>query len=157
LFRWRHGAALKAKGVALRCHTHDALNNLQHLLDSHPKSCVFFDNVLGQLRFQKRGHEWLQVEEELQRLLALLKGRECGSVHDRMSGPTTHKVQMSEPLPLKKTSDNVQQWLTQMNAQSPWLDHLTHDVFPSGITTLDLPWNFSSKYRHWLQAGWVRP
>jgi len=165
LFRWRHGAALKAKGVSLHCHTQDALNNLQHLLDSHPKSCVFFDNVLGQVRFQKPGHEWPQVEKELQRIVALLKGREWGSVHDRMSGPVTHKIQMSEPLPRRDPAGSVQQWLTQLSAQSPWLDHLTQDVLPgdeasrrSGrVVKADFAWNFSAQYRHWLEAGWVRP
>ena len=52
LFKWRHGAALKAADTKLHCHTRDALQDLPSLLSSHPKACVFFDNVLGQLRFQ---------------------------------------------------------------------------------------------------------
>ena len=47
--------------------------------------------------------------------------------------------------------------LTQLDAQSPWLDHLTQDVFPSGVSVQNFAWNFSPNYRHWLQAGWVRP
>jgi hypothetical protein len=165
LFRWRHGAALKAKGVILQCHTQDALSNLQQLLDSHPKACVFFDNVLGQLRFQRPGHEWPQVEKEIQGLQAMLKGREWGSVHDRMSGPVMHKILKHAHLPIKDAADTEQQWLTKLNAQSPWLDHLTQDVLPADdasqingkVVKADFAWNFSPRYRHWLEAGWVRP
>jgi len=165
LFKWRHGSALKKHGVELHCHTLDALKNLEHLLGSHPKACVFFDNVLGQLRFQRPSTEWPQVEEELQRMRALLHGREWGSVHDRMSGPTTQTITLHEPLPVRESMSNEQQWLLHMKAQSPWLDHLTQDVLPSNAAPLqsgkvvkaDFAWNFSARYRHWLEAGWVQP
>ena len=162
LFKWRHGAALKSQGVELHCHTHNALQDLQTLLNAHPKACVFFDNVLGQLRFQKSASAWQQVEADIQKIQKQLKGREWGSVHDRMSGPTLEKIVETDALPVRNAQQNDQQWLTQLNAQSPWLDHLTHDVFPletSGqvINVQNFAWNFSPRYRHWLQAGWVRP
>ena len=162
LFKWRHGAALKAKGVELHCHTHNALQDLPALLSAHPKACVFFDNVLGQLRFQRPSSAWQQVEGDILKIQTQLKGREWGSVHDRMSGPTIETISNTEALPVRNIQQNDQQWLTQLNAQSPWLDHLTHDVFPADtsgqvVHIQNFAWNFSSGYRHWLQAGWVRP
>ena len=162
LFKWRHGAALKSQGVELHCHTHNALQDLPALLNAHPKACVFFDNVLGQLRFQRPSAAWQQVEADIQKIQKQLKGREWGSVHDRMSGPTLEKIVETDTLPVRNSQQNDQQWLTQLNAESPWLDHLTHDVFPletSGqeINIQNFAWNFSPRYRHWLQAGWVRP
>lgn len=162
LFKWRHGAALKANGAALHCHTQDALYDLPRLLNAHPKACVFFDNVLGQVRFQRPATAWQQVEKDIELIRNQLNGREWGSVHDRMSGPTVDLIQSHAALPVKKASWNDQQWLTQLNAQSPWLDHLTHNVFPSHsagqkVEIENFAWNFSPRYRHWLQAAWVRP
>ena len=164
LFKWRHGAALKAHGVDLHCHTQDALYDLPSLLNLHPKACVFFDNVLGQLRFQRPATAWQQVEKDIELVRKQLSGREWGSVHDRMSGPTVDPIQNDAALPVRKQEWNDQQWLTQLNAQSPWLDHLTHSVFSAGhgnqlkgVQVQDFAWNFSPRYRHWLQAGWVRP
>jgi hypothetical protein len=162
LFKWRHGAALKTQGVELHCHTVDALQDLPALLKTHPKACVFFDNVLGQLRFQRPATAWQQVERDVQQIQKQLKGREWGSVHDRMSGPTTETILLSDELPIRSTQQTDQQWLTQLKAQSPWLDHLTHSVFPNQrdgqVTSVEnFAWNFSPSYRHWLQAGWVRP
>ena len=140
----------------------DALQDLPALLKTHPKACVFFDNVLGQLRFQRPATAWQQVERDVQQMQKQLKGREWGSVHDRMSGPTTETILLSDELPIRSTQQTDQQWLTQLKAQSPWLDHLTHSVFPNQrdgqVTSVEnFAWNFSPSYRHWLQAGWVRP
>ena len=157
LFKWRHGASLKANGVELHCHTHNALDNLPRLLVQHPKACVFFDNLLGQVRFQYPAAQWQQVEQRLLQIRLQLKGREWGSVHDRMSGPLVNTIEEAAALPVRKAGWTDQQWLTALNAQSPWLDHLTHNVFAPGTPTSDLAWNFSPRYRHWLQAGWVKP
>ena len=165
LFKWRHGAALKLQGVELHCHTQDALADLPALLAAHPHASVFFDNVLGQLRFQSPATEWQQVEKKIARIVQQLKGREWGSLHDRMSGPLNESVPLQEALPVRKPEWNDQQWLTQLKAQSPWLDHLTQNVFPTtqtpagshNIALQDFAWTFSPRYRHWLQAGWVRP
>ena len=157
LFKWRYGAALKTGGTELHCHTRDALQDLPSLLSSHPKACVFFDNVLGQLRFQNLATDWQLVERRLKQFKVLLKGREWGSIHDRMSGPTTNLIQHIHDLPVRHADWRDQKWLAQLDAQSPWLDHLTNAVFPAGLTVQDFAWNFSPNYRHWLQAGWVRP
>jgi hypothetical protein len=157
LFKWRHGAALKVAGTELHCHTRDALQDLPSLLSSHPKACVFFDNVLGQLRFQNLATDWQLVERRLKQFKVLLKGREWGSIHDRMSGPTTNLIQHIHDLPVRHADWHDQKWLSQLDAQSPWLDHLTNAIFPTGLAVQDFAWNFSPNYRHWLQAGWVRP
>ncbi len=157
LFKWRHGKALQASQTVLNCHTGNALQDLQALLAANPKACVFFDNVLGQLRFQKLATDWQQVERKLKQIKVQLKGREWGSLHDRMSGPTTAPIQPSSDLPVRHPDWHEQNWLTQLDAQSPWLDHLTQDIFPTGVSVKDFAWNFSTNYRHWLQAGWVRP
>jgi hypothetical protein len=114
------------------------------------------------LRFQRPATAWQQVERDVQQIQKQLKGREWGSVHDRMSGPTTETILLSDELPIRSTQQTDQQWLTQLKAQSPWLDHLTHSVFPNQrdgqpVSVENFAWNFSPSYRHWLQAGWVRP
>ena len=157
LFKWRHGAALNLQGTALVCHTQDALQNLPALLSAHRKACVFFDNVLGQLRFQHAATDWQLVEKKLQNFKTQLKGREWGSIHDRMSGPLNGRVALGSALPVRHPDWHDQHWLTQLDAQSPWLDHLTHSVFAEGTRVQDFAWNFSPRYRHWLQAAWVRP
>lgn len=156
LFKWRHGAVLKAQNTELHCHTQDAMQNLPALLSNHPKACVFFDNLLGQLRFQSPANDWQVVEKKLQQLKVTLKERQWGSVHDRMSGPTLETLVDAE-LPVRHSDWQDQRWLTELNAQSPWLDHLTQHIFPKGVAVQDFAWNFSPRYRHWLQAAWVRP
>lgn len=157
LFKWRHSAALKAQNTTLSCHTQDALQNLPELLVAYPKACVFFDNILGQVRFQHPANDWALVEKKLKQLKVLLKDREWGSLHDRMSGRLNETIASSSRLPLRESNWDDQRWLTELDAQSPWLDHLTHSVFPGGTKVHDFAWNFSPRYRHWLQAAWVRP
>jgi hypothetical protein len=53
--------------------------------------------------------------------------------------------------------DEAQQWLSRINAQSPWLDHLTDKVFDKTIAVHNFAWAFKPNYWHWLQAGWVKP
>ena len=169
LFRWRHGQNLRRSGTALTCHTQNALSDLPSLLRDHSKACIFFDNVLGQLRFTDS--EVQSTEKYISQIVKCLKGREWGSVHDRMSGPVS-KVLKLDPgtngthgtnglLPetsghLDK-SDEAQKWLSQINAQSPWLDHLTDHVFDKTTAVHNFAWAFKPNYRHWLQAGWVKP
>ena len=169
LFRWRHGQNLRRSGTTLTCHTQNALSDLPSLLRDHSKACIFFDNVLGQLRFTDS--EVQSTEKNISQIVKCLKGREWGSVHDRMSGPVS-KVLKLDPgtngthgtnglLPetsghLDK-SDEAQKWLSQINAQSPWLDHLTDHVFDKTTAVHNFAWAFKPNYRHWLQAGWVKP
>ena len=169
LFRWRHGQNLRRSGTALTCHTQNALSDLPSLLRDHSKACIFFDNVLGQLRFTDS--EVQSTEKNISQIVKCLKGREWGSVHDRMSGPVS-KVLKLDPgtngthgtnglLPetsghLDK-SDEAQKWLSQINALSPWLDHLTDHVFDKTTAVHNFAWAFKPNYRHWLQAGWVKP
>jgi len=157
LFRRRHGAALKVQGTELHCHTQDALSNLPALLAKHPEACVFFDNVLGQMRFQQAAADWQVVEKKLGQFKIQLKGRTWGSLHDRMSGPLNQTTAAGSPLPVRHPDWHDQHWLTQLDAQSPWLDHLTHNVFPAGTAVQNFAWNFGPRYRHWLQAAWVQP
>jgi hypothetical protein len=157
LFKWRHGAVLKAQGTTLNCHTQDALQNFSALLNAHPKACVFFDNLLGQMRFQHAANDWQLVEKKLKQFKVQLKGREWGSLHDRMSGRLSESIAADCALPVRQADWHDQRWLTELDAQSPWLDHLTHSVFPDGTKVQDFVWNFSPHYRHWLQAAWVRP
>jgi hypothetical protein len=161
LFRWRHGSNLQAQGIQLNCHTQNALTNLPALLAAHPKASLFFDNILGQLRFNSSDIH--SVEKNIARIVKIVKGREWGSVHDRMSGPVSHL----QPSPhhqaqLPETaghldSEQAQKWLSRMQAQSPWLDHLTGNVFSNEIPVHNFAWAFKPNYWHWLQAGWVKP
>ena len=163
LFKWRHGNKLQAHGVRLACHTQNALANLPALLKTHPQACVFFDNVLGQLRFNSTDIKL--VEKNMMQCVQALKGREWGSVHDRMSGPVSGDLALSlaKGAALPQTSghldkgEDAQKWLTSIQAQSPWLDHLTGKVFEREVAVHNMAWAFKPNYWHWLQAGWVKP
>ena len=162
LFKWRHGSKLRAKGIELQCHTQNALTDLSAILNAHPEACVFFDNVLGQLRFNSS--DILLVEKNIARIVKTLKGREWGSVHDRMSGPVSGAIPLSPELEGKwpqalghLDNEQAQKWLSSLQAQSPWLDHLTGHVFGKETAICNLAWAFKPQYWHWLQAGWVKP
>ena len=161
LFKRRHGKKLKIHGVNLTCHTQNALADLPALLKAYPQACIFFDNVLGQLRFNSSNIQL--VEKNIARCVQALKGREWGSVHDRMSGPVGGGVNFSTSDELPQTSghldkgEDAQKWLTSIQAQSPWLDHLTGKVFSKEIAVHNMAWAFKPDYWHWLQAGWVKP
>jgi hypothetical protein len=161
LFKWRHARVLRQQGVHLQCHTSDAITLLPQLLNEHPKAIFFFDNVLGQIRFQT--HTIAQAEKRLQAITHTLRGRTWGSVHDRMSGPV-ERAWMNTPMPGAHTAisgdknegTQTQQWLGQLGAKSPWLDHLTGDIFAPGTAITNMAWPMQTAYWHWLQAGWVR-
>jgi hypothetical protein len=162
LFAWRHGGALKAQGVHLECHTGDALTSLPSLLREQPQATVFFDNVLGQVRFQTPRTD--QAENRLRSITQVLRGRHWGSVHDRMSGPVQSAGPAHDVPGARKTEQGsknegqtTQEWLGLLGAQSPWLDHLTDSVFPAGTPLTNIAWPMNASYWHWLQAGWVRP
>ena len=161
LFKRRHGKKLKRHGVNLTCYTQNALVDLPALLKAYPQACVFFDNVLGQLRFNSSNIQL--VEKNIARCVQALKGREWGSVHDRMSGPVGDGSKFSNMNELPQISghldkgEDAQKWLTSIQAQSPWLDHLTGKVFAKEIAVHNMAWAFKSNYWHWLQAGWVKP
>lgn len=162
LFRWRHGSALKKQGVQLHCHTGDALTQLPALLREHPEATVFFDNVLGQVRFQN--HNTHQTEKRLRAITQALRARHWGSVHDRFSGPV-FKAWPDQAVPaahdnagrMPHEAEETQKWLTEIGAQSPWLDHLTEEVFPAGTPLTHFAWPMQPAYWHCLQAGWVQP
>jgi len=163
LFKWRHGKKLRQNGTTLTCHTQNALSDLPSLLGKYPHACLFFDNVLGQLRFTKSDVE--SVEKNISQLVNCMRGREWGSVHDRMSGPVNIALNLGSGINglwpetsghLDKT-DEAQMWLSRINAQSPWLDHLTGHVFEKKTAVNNFAWAFKPAYWHWLQAGWVKP
>jgi hypothetical protein len=159
LFKWNHGKILHERGIKLSCHTQDALAVLPQLLVQHPNALIFFDNVLGQLRFTYSSLD--ATEKKLKKIKSDLQGRTWGSLHDRMSGsiersPTGQSI--IDPFHTKgfiKKDTEIQSWLMQMNALSPWLDHLTQDVFPDETEVHNLTWAFNQNYWHWLQMGWV--
>ena len=171
LFRMRHGSALKSSGTQLRCHTGDALGDLQTLLAAHPDAAVLFDNVLGQLRFM---HD--SVDEAvscLDMIKQRLVGREWGSLHDAYSGAvrrggmtrkklvTFQSLQAVAAVPTLSGDAGVPiehglaPFANQLEAEGEWLDHLTSQVFPAGTTVHHIAWHYSRHYCHWLQAGWV--
>jgi len=118
--------------------------------------------VLGQVRFQN--HHTDQAEKRLRAITQALRGRHWGSVHDRLSGPV-RRAWPEQPLPEVQCSvqgapdeaEQTQKWLSEMGAQSPWLDHLTEVVFPRGTPVTNMVWPMKPAYWHWLQAGWVQP
>ncbi len=161
LFKWRHGKSLSDSGTQLTCFKTDALANLTSILTANPSAFIFFDNLLGQLRFMHPSPDATEIE--LQKLMRQLKGRSWGSLHDRMSGKvhpsSSTNASMSSQIVkghFKKDLE-IQAWLNSMQAQSPWLDHLTQDIFPEDTEVQNFKWAFNDQYWHWLQAGWVNP
>jgi hypothetical protein len=159
LFKFNHGKLLKEKGIHLICFTQDALVALPQIIEQNPHSFIFFDNVLGQLRFVSSSMQ--EAENRLCHLKKTLVDRNWGSLHDRMSG-FIHQTLNSERLEsqlhahgLLNSDAEIQAWLTNIRAQSPWLDHLTQDVFPKGASVQNIIWDFKPNYRHWLQMGCV--
>lgn len=160
-FARRHGAALRSAGVQWTYHRADALAELPALLQAHPNAAIYFDNLLGQLRFHApAGAAGVsQVEQALGALRRALVGREWGSVHDAFSGPALGPA--AEPAAMRRrrrkdgASPTTDPWLLRLLPSGPWLDHLTSAVFPLGTEIHDIAWPFESDYWHWLQAGWV--
>ena len=135
---------------------------IAHFIARTTASNHFFDNVLGQIRFQN--HSIPQAEKRLRSIRQALRGRHWGSVHDRMSGPVMRawpeNALPQTPFTEQASPDEeaaTQAWLGLMGAQSPWLDHLTGSVFPAGTTLTHMAWPMKTQYWHWLQAGWVSP
>jgi hypothetical protein len=162
LFKLRHGRTLRAHQVDLQCHTGDGLTQLPMLLGEQPDATIFLDNVLGQIRFQNVTLK--QTENRLLTITSALQGRHWGSLHDRMSGPVSHPwpnhaLPTAQVLDLNDLAEPeaTQRWLSQMAAQSPWLDHLTGIVFKEGTQIINFAWPMQEKYWHWLQAGWITP
>ena len=168
-FRARHASHLRAHGVALHYHRYDAIAHLPALLAQHPKACVWFDNLLGQLRY--RFGDTDAAQERLHQLHHDLRTHPWGSVHDAYSG----KVQQNPPpitpaltLAFERTDTGVlhaarpfahsawaQHLLALVGADGEWLDHLTADVLPVHTPGQMIPWAFKPHHWHWLQAGWV--
>ena len=168
-FRARHARHLRAHGVALHYHRYDAIAHLPALLAQHPQACVWFDNLLGQLRY--RFGDTDAAQERLHQLHHDLRTHPWGSVHDAYSG----KVQQNPPpitpaltLAFERTDTGVlhaarpfahsawaQHLLALVGAEGEWLDHLTADVLPVHTPGQMIPWAFKPHHWHWLQAGWV--
>ena len=163
LFDWRHGKALRTRGIRVQHHRQDALRTLGDVLQQHPEACVWFDNLLGQHRFRVRDE--VQAEQEIAALKESLQGRNWGSVHDLYSGPT-HDMRWTPRIASltragvdnsRIDSQHTQALLQEVGAKDVWVDHLTAQVFPQHTTTTLIPWAFKDRYCHWLQAGWVTP
>ena len=167
LFRRRHGAALKACGTALYCHTHDALADFPQTLRSHPRAVVLLDNILGQLRFH---HPSVGAAcTQITRVISSLHGRRWGSLHDAFSGRTQRysrglrlpAMQRSVQPTDRPANDanqhtvNLGHFSQGLRAEGEWLDHLTEQLFPAQTPVHHIAWPYSPRYCHWLQAGWV--
>jgi hypothetical protein len=156
LFRWRHGPTLQHKGITLYWHTDDGLARLSELAQTLPQAFFWFDNVLGQLRFT--GEPIDVVSHSLRQIRQHMEPVAWGSVHDLMSGRTSKDttqiwVQQSQA-GLAMDGPQSQAWLQHIGAISPWLDHLSDQVLPSGTPVQHLAWPFKPGYVHWLEMGW---
>lgn len=163
LFKWRHGQSLKASHTTLEFHRTDAIAGLPALLQRYPGACLWFDNLLGQVRYRLGDEE--AAERQLGQLKHLLQGREWGSLHDMYSGPTDDQSskqrdarRLARPSPALHPEEAETQGLLQLlDAKGIWQDHSTRVVFPPGTATHLIPWAFRAHYWHWLEAGWVKP
>jgi hypothetical protein len=175
LFGRRHGPALRQAGCQWQFHRQDGIAGLPALLKQHPQSFVWFDNVLGQLRY--RLDDETALERQLAQIQHWLQGRAWGSVHDLYSGPTSSKQALAPEtlcvaaehgdilngvpqyrVDRRPTSlDDLGQTLLQrVDAEGIWQDHCTGVVFPAGTSVQLIPWNFKPQYCHWLELGWIR-
>jgi hypothetical protein len=156
LFRCRHGANLKHRGISLHLHTGDGLALLSTLAKAMPDAFFWFDNVLGQLRFAEESTD--AVSRRLRHMRTLMAPVAWGSIHDLMSGRITENA--NKPLSRQAQAGGAmddprnQAWLHQMGAISPWLDHLSDQVLPQGTPVQYTAWPFKPGYAHWLEMGW---
>lgn len=159
LFNWRHGPALNESNTQIIHHRQDAMRHLPEILAQHPQASIWFDNMLGQHLY--RIHDQVQVAQDLCALKTTLKGRDWGSVHDLLSGPTqqhAHMQDVRENVCPRDIDATYSQGLAQsLQAQGIWCDHLTSSVFADHAPTTLIPWEFKPHYWHWLQAGWQSP
>lgn len=159
LFRWRHGQALKKSSTQLHLHTGDGFAALHACMQERPGAFYWFDNVLGQLRFT--GQDVPSVEQQLRRIQKQMRSVAWGSVHDRMSGPCSPRgalpLAQQSVAPMALESPQAQNWLHEMGAISPCLDHLTEHVLPQGTQVQHTAWDFKTGYAHWLEMGWCSP
>ena len=159
LFNWRHGPALEQSHTQIRHHRRDAMQQLPEILAEHPQASIWFDNMLGQHLYRIR--DQVQVAQDLRALKTTLAGRDWGSVHDFLSGPTQPDAHWQDPRQNVRPHDMdsaYSQGLAQsLQAQGTWCDHLTSQVFADYIPTTLIPWEFKPQYWHWLQAGWQAP
>ena len=161
LFNWRHGRAMRHSQTHITHHRQDAMAQLPELLAKHPQASIWFDNMLGQHRYRIRDE--VQVEKDLRALKTTLTGRDWGSLHDLLSGPTL--ATRAQNLRLQDIRHNIyardmdaafnQSLVQSLHAQGIWFDHLTSHVFAEDAPTTLIPWEFKPHYWHWLQAGWV--
>ncbi|MFY7905380.1 MAG: hypothetical protein ACOVO0_04520 [Burkholderiaceae bacterium] len=176
LFSRRHGKALKQAACPWQFHRQDAIAGLPALLKQFPDAFVWFDNVLGQLRYRLDDEDAL--ERQLGQIQHCLQGRSWGSVHDLYSGPTSvelptqldalcqaaehgevHAGMPQYRVDRQPTSleDLGQRLLQRVDAEGIWQDHCTGVVFPAGTAVHMIPWAFKPRYCHWLELGWIRP
>ena len=167
LFRVNHGRALRLAGTKFFFHRCDAIQDLEVLLSQHPSASIFFDNVLGQLRFRIEDDD--QAEQALEKFYRRLHKRDWGSIHDLYSGPVNQDsmaapqsvrfqgLQTAQGLNLEGLQGAAAQstLLRAVSASGNWMDHFTSAVFPTGLALHVMSWQFSSNYCHWLQAGWI--
>jgi hypothetical protein len=156
LFNWRHGPALKESNIQITHHRQDAMQHLPEILAKHPQASIWFDNMLGQHLYRIR--DQLQVAQDLRALKTTLKGRDWGSVHDLLSGPTQQHAHMQavrqNVCPRDLDATYSRGLIQSLQAHGMWCDHLTAGVFADHASTMLIPWEFESQYWHWLQAGW---
>jgi len=159
LFNWRHGPALHKSNTQITHHRQDAIANLPKILATHPQASIWFDNMLGQHLYHIRDH--VQAEQDLRTLKTTLTGRDWGSVHDLLSGPTqqnAHTQAVRQHVCPRDIDTTYSQGLAlSLQAQGTWCDHLTSHVFADHASTTLIPWEFKPHYWHWLQAGWQAP
>jgi hypothetical protein len=171
LFDFRHSKALKAIGTQVIHYREDAITHLPRLLAEHPQAAVWFDNVLGQLRYIERDEK--RLAQQLAAVKAALRYREWGSVHDWLSGTVqsppaiqnvparwVHLNDQGRQLALAdgtkaKTDEEIQRLLAQVGAVGVWQDHGCLDMLPLNTRRYWMPWAFSSSHWHWLELGWV--
>jgi len=185
LFRLNHGRALKQKGVHLRFHTTDAIDQLDRILSKHPDSVIWFDNVLGQHRIRLKNSDLASTQLKI--LQRRLKGRFWGSVHDLYSGPVQRvpdspvdallelaridgsdqdsarvRITRDENRPIDQEETSLgqarQRFLQKLGATAKggaWLDHETAKVFPPGTALTWTGWDFKRDYCHCLELGWT--
>jgi hypothetical protein len=161
LFNWRHGRALRESNTQITHHRQDAMAHLPEILAKHPHASIWFDNMLGQHRYRIRDEAL--VEKELRALKTTLSGRDWGSVHDLLSGPTQQVARSQDErikymrhsiFPRDMNATYSQSLVQSLQAQGIWFDHLTSHVFADDAPTTLIPWEFKFHYWHWLQAGW---
>lgn len=127
---------------------------LPELLIARPRAAILFNNLMGQLRLVSS--DLNATERQIAQIKSQLTDRYWASFHDRLSGDWKHANQSAATLRSSGAVSNGE-LAKSFGRGGEWLDHLTSEVLPCGVTRVLYPWRITPDRLHVVEAGWMAP